>query len=291
MNGELADAIFNGTRFLSVLIKRDGKKVVDGGERLVMPLSYAKNTTVKAMDEYDTLDLTQVDTITAAEFLWKMTAGVALLTKFEENKNYGEYAIIDLVTAKIENLVHSLQDELNRQLFNDGSITKEIVGMEAVISTTGTYGGIARASNTFWQAQVTAVGGALTTAAMSAIFNTTSANRWYPDLITTTKLQYERYEALCQAVQRINMPAIGDISFDTLNYRGTAVIWDHYVPTGVMYFNTLKFLKLFTHSQGDFQLEEPMRHPFQFITIYPCLFFGALGCNNPRLQGKLTGLT
>jgi len=48
------------------------KRTEDGGERIVIPLEYGKNDTIKSMTSgYDTIDTTPQEHMTSAYYQWK----------------------------------------------------------------------------------------------------------------------------------------------------------------------------------------------------------------------------
>lgn len=296
-SGELPDQIFEGLRLFSVLKKKGAIEEIDGGYEIVVPIEYARNAFVKWMAEYEQYDLAATPIINAANFGWKLIGGPVIVTDEELMKNKGRTQQVNLAKAKLNNLVHTLQDKFNLALFSDGTDTKQPAGLEAIVATTGTYGGINRATagNEFWKANVTAVGGALTAAAMVTMYNTCTHNRWSPNMICTTMTQYGKYEGLAQAVQHIYKNTEGDVGFDHLTFKGVPLFWDHNVASGIMYFLTSgpdsQFLKVYCHEDAMFKMDEPIRSPNQNLTVHKCKWFGNFVCCMPRTQGKLTGLT
>lgn len=57
-SGALADNIFKDSAFLAGLRLMNGIDEQAGGERIAIPLMYAKNQTVKSYENYDVLDTT-----------------------------------------------------------------------------------------------------------------------------------------------------------------------------------------------------------------------------------------
>src|SRR5574343_661327 len=120
----LFDQIFSSTAFLSALYGAYGRKkargkgirMVNGGERIRVPLMYGKNTTVGSYTGYDVLDTTPQDGITTAFFDWRQIAGSVSISGLEELKNRGENAIKTLLETKVMQLEMSMRDELDQQL-------------------------------------------------------------------------------------------------------------------------------------------------------------------------------
>lgn len=289
--------VINGLRLMKVLKNKGCMETLEGGESIVVPLEYARNGTAAWIGEFDLLDITPQDIITAAQFNYKMLAGTSIVTDFEAARNMGRYQIINLAKKKVSNLVQSMQEQFNNALYSDGTVANKIAGLEAIVSNTGTLGGISRSAQTWWQANVTAVGGALTAAAMATMYRTCSRNIWYPDIIVTTGTQYEKYEAIAVGTGsstgyiRFDGNAKADLGFDALSYKGTPIFWDTPVPSGVMYFLTSRFLEVGCHKDHMFEMTGAQRHPFQLLTIHPCTWFGNIYPSCCNVHGKLTGLT
>lgn len=272
-------------------------ETLDGGESIVVPFEYAKNTTAAWVGEYELLNITPQDILTSGQFNYKMLAGTAIVSAQEEARNQGKNQIIALAKKKVQNLVESLQEAMNTALVSDGTVASQPIGLEAIVATTGTYGGISRTTDTWLRGNVTAVGGALTAASMSTMYRTCSRNIWYPDLIVTTGTQYEKYEAIAAGTNsgtgylRMNDTKNADLGFDTLSYKGTPIFWDSAIGSGIMYFLTTRFLKVGCHKDHMFKPGDPENHPFQLAKIHKCTWFGAIWASCCNVQGKLTGLT
>jgi len=121
------------------------------GRAIFSSLEYATNTTVKAMSELETLDVTRIDVFDQAEFAWKHIGGDVVMSEFEKAVTESGGGKFGLMARKIENLKSSMDDSINAQLFSDGTGTsgKEIGGLAHIVAldpTTGTVGQINRAT-------------------------------------------------------------------------------------------------------------------------------------------------
>jgi len=63
---QLFDNIFKDSAFLAALRRGDGVMMMDGGERIAVPLMFEGNATVKSYSGYDVLDTTPQDGMTTA---------------------------------------------------------------------------------------------------------------------------------------------------------------------------------------------------------------------------------
>ena len=238
---ELSDQIFLDTRLWAVLMKKGIKASKDGGSTIRVPTEFATNTNVKAMGEYDDYSIDPQETFTAAEFNWLSPfVGTVPITHKARVINSGKHAIIDYAKEAVNNLKKSLQRQANQQLFSDGTVANEVAGLRAIVLATGTYGGIPRAGNTWWQGGVDSTTEALSVDDMKKAFNTAGHNMSSPDCIPTTQTLYEKYEGMAQSFQQITQTQNGDLGFMHLQFKGVPLFWDIHCPSGEMYFLTSK---------------------------------------------------
>jgi hypothetical protein len=147
---EMFYQIFTSTPLLSALYGGFGKKrrqgkgirMINGGERIRVPLMYGKNSTVMSYSGYDQLDVTPQDGITTAFFDWRQLAGSVAISRLEERKNSGENAIKNLLESKVTQLKMTMADEVNFQLWGktlNSAGTAFVAGKgPTTSSTTGT---------------------------------------------------------------------------------------------------------------------------------------------------------
>src|SRR5689334_17337906 len=86
LSTDLADNIFGALVLTKWLMANGRKKPASGGDFLVEPLLYGKNTTVNSYDAYDPIDTTPQTGITAAQFNWKLLAGSVTYSRVEQLK-------------------------------------------------------------------------------------------------------------------------------------------------------------------------------------------------------------
>lgn len=286
------------------MLKEKGAwKEKDGGERIVVPLMYGKNTTAGSYSGYDNLDTTPQTGIDAAEFNWKQYSVSITISGEEERKNAGSKTrIIDLLEAKTNQAELSLKEALGQGMFSDGTGNgaKDLTGFQAMISASGTYGGVNSAVHTWWQANATAVSGALTIALMRTKFNESSVGgKDTPDLITTTQSRYESYEALLTNfngnvsffTQSEDQKKLGDAGFMSLGFKGRPIVWDELQPTNTMYFLNTKHMKMVVHSAANIKVTPFVKPENQDARVAQVLFMGNLTCDRRKSFGVLSAIT
>ncbi len=285
LNGKLGTAMRGGSV----------KRVLDGGESLVEHLLYGTNSTVKSYAGAESLDTTLQEGHTIARFNWKQYAGSVGITGLERRNNMGEAAMIRLLEAKATQTEMSLRDQMNRDAFSDGTgnNSKNLTGLEAIVSTTTTLGGLAPATFSWWQSTVTASGSfaAQGIADMRTLYNTLSYGNDRPDFIVTTQSIFEFYEAALQPQERYVNTKAADAGFMNLTFKGIPITFDRDCTSARMYFLNSRYLTFTTHRDADFSTGEFVNPTGQDVSTALILFQGNMTTNNRRMMGKLTGMT
>ena len=157
--GQLADNILNHNAVLRFLNRAGNVDPADGGRSLVEELEYAENQTFKYYSGSEALDISPSEVFDSAEYEWKQAAVVVSVSGAEERKNAGKEQSLRLVDRRIKNAEKTMMNNLSEGVYSDGtgSSGKQIGGLRALVAddpTTGTVGGIDRASFEFWRNQV-----------------------------------------------------------------------------------------------------------------------------------------
>ena len=254
---------------------------------------YGKNSTVGSYDAYDPIDTTPQTGITSAQFNWKLLAGSVTYSRVEALKNNSKEKVIDLLEQKTMQLEESLRDEFNTEAFSDGTTNsgKGVTGLQAVIAATGTFGGISRSANTWWQAQRDDNAQALSEPTMRTMFNNCSKNLTRPALILTTQTLFEKYLSLVQPAYRIVNNEMADLGFQNVEYMGVPIVWDVACPSGWMMFLNDRYLRIRVHPDADFKVTDRKEPANQLVFTQQVYWLGNITCNNCRFQGALTAKT
>lgn len=302
----LTDNIHKSNAVFFMLKKNGALKTEDGGERIVEPLMYGKNTTAGSYSGYDPLDTTPQEGIDSAEFTWKQYSTSITIDGRTERQNSGNSKIIDVLEAKTKQAEMSLTEELSEGLFSDGTgnSSKDLTGLEAMVLASGTYGGINSATYTWWQAYVETTSEALGLPKMRTAFNTASiGGKDTPDLIVTTQALFEKYEGLFTVVSVASTTSgafatpsegtkkVADGGFQTMAFKGVPVVWDEQVPSGTVYFLNTKHMKLVVHKDANFEISDFVKPEDQDARVAQILWMGNLTCNRRKSFAKLTAKT
>ena len=71
---EVKDNLSTRNAFLKYLKRKGNYKTTDGGLSIAIPLDYAANGTYQRYSDWDTLNISQSEVISAAEYQWRQIA-------------------------------------------------------------------------------------------------------------------------------------------------------------------------------------------------------------------------
>lgn len=189
---KLVDNIFDS----NALWQRARKKwyrSTDGGTTIMEPLLYATTSNAGWYSGSETLDNTSNDQITSAEFNWKQLYASIAITRLDELKNAGKSQVVNFVQAKVQAAEKTMMDTIGTGMYSDGTTdTQSIVGTAMITAATGTYGGIAKATYSWWQGQVDSTTTVLSLQAMQSMFGDCSIDNDKPTVIMTTQDVYDK---------------------------------------------------------------------------------------------------
>lgn len=298
---QLADNITSHQALFFLLKEKGFFETKDGGESIVEPLLHEENSTVGSYRGYDIIDISPQEGISAAEYDWKQIAGTVSISGREEFQNSGsKQKVIDLLRGKVRQLEITMENEVNRQLFADGTGNsgKDITGLNLAVengSAWSTYGGIdsSLAANAFWRNTWVDQAGGLALPQMRTVFNSSSRGNSHPMLMITTQSIFEGYETLVLANNDITRTdsKLGDAGFQNLLFKGVPMVFDSDCPAGVMFFLNPDFMRFVIGRGRDFVTTPMVKPDDQDSKLSQILLYCNLTINNRERQGRLDGIT
>jgi len=313
--GKLADNVTKNVALFNRMKKRGTIKPVSGGRTILQELEYAENATYQRYSGYEVLDISPSDVFTAAEFDWKQGSVAVTISGLEGSvQNTGAEAIINLLSARIRNAEKTMVNNIWGDMYSSGTASsgKQIGGLQLLVAddpTTGTVGGINRATWTFWRNQkfqTTSDGGsALSTANvqryMNSIYSQLVRGTDKPDLILSAQAFYNTYLNSLQAIQRITTTDEGLAGFETLKYMGADVVLDGFTsgsaggaagaasgcPASHMYFLNTNYIHWRPHTDRNMVPLETVQSINQDATVKLIVFAGNMTLSNAFLQGVM----
>lgn len=266
---EVVDSIFDATPLTKELRRRGGISLNGtGGRYLEIPLSFAKNETVKSIGKGDTVSLSETKFMTVAQFEWKYITGTIVRYMVDDTRNKSLSQHINGANSKINNLRDSLTDYMETMLFGDGTGngSKDWEGLGNLVSTTptaaATVANIAQATYTWWQnRQKTATGPASVylLSDMRNLANTCSEGqtRSFPNVIVTTQTVAELFDdEVLEQRQIINVKEGADPESMSTAWKGIPLVWSGQCASGRMYFLNSQYIGLNIDPDMDFKMTD-----------------------------------
>lgn len=300
---EIKDNVSHNNALLARMYKKGRYRRDDGGLSIACPLDYAENSTYQRYSDFDVLNVSQSNAITAAEYQWRQVAVNVVASGRELRINSGEPRIINLAKARMKNAIRTFKNNFSTDVYSDGSLSNQINGLQALISNsgTGTVGGIAAGSWPFWVNQVQSAaspiqgGGAITPgpttieSLMLPLWLAQVRGEDKPDLIVSANDYYTFYEQSQTSIKRYTTNDEAQGGFISMKYKTADVFFDggSGIPTSTMYFINTDFLELVVHEAADLDMVDEIRPYNQDAVVMPILWMGNLTLSNRYLQGVL----
>jgi hypothetical protein len=310
-SGVLADSVTKNNALLLKLKARGNVKPFSGGNVILQELMYNDASTQNAgsYSGYDVIDITPNSPISAAQFDLKQYAAAVSISGLEMLQNAGKEQIIDMMEGRMQVAESQLMNQISAGLYSDGTGNggKDITGLAAAVSispTSGTYGGINRATWSFWQNvkfDATSDGGAAATSGniqsyMNRVAIQLVRGTDRPDMIVAGNDYYRFYLESLQAIQRITSDESAAAGFTSLKYMGAGLNCDVFLDGGIggqlatdrMYFLNTKYIFFRPHRERNFVPIGGERQSVNQDAIVKLIgWAGNLTCSGAQFNGVL----
>jgi hypothetical protein len=274
-SGELADNVTNNNPLLLKLKSKGNVRPFSGGNVILEEIMYNDSSTnnTNSYSGFETLNISPNSPISAAQFSIAQYASAVTISGLEMLQNAGKEQIIDLLEGRIKVAEAQLANRINVDLYGNGTGNggKNLTGLAAAVAdapTSGTYGGINRATWTFWQNQAfsgVTNGGAAVSAANIQSYMTQLAIKLVrgtdkADLIVADNNYYNLYVNSLQAIQRVTDPEMAGSGFASLKFYGGGTSADVVLGGGIgaqqpanhMYFLNTDYIFFRPHKDRNF---------------------------------------
>jgi len=304
-SGELADNLTQNNAILQRLQQKGNVRPFSGGNVILEEIMYDDSATNNAnsYSGYEVLNIAPDSPISAAQYKISQYADSVTMSGLEMLQNSSKEAIIDLLDGRMQVSEARLLNRISGDLYGDGTGNggKNLDGLGAAVAvtpTSGTYGGINRATWTFWRNQITTgatsvnILSKMTDAAIKQIRGTDKA-----DLIVAGNTMYSYYVGALQAIQRIAAEESGAAGFASLKFYGGGTSADVVLGGGYgsqetatyMYMLNTNYIFLRPHKERNFVPiggERQSINQDAIVKLYG--WAGNLTTSNSFLQGLLT---
>jgi hypothetical protein len=296
---KIADNVTKNNALLMKLSQRGRSRSFSGGRLIYEELSFAENANAGYYSGYDLLPVAAQDVISASQFDIKQAACPVVISGLEMLQNAGPEQMIDLLTSRIDVAESTMKNLICGGLYSNGTGYggKEIVGLDAAVPldpTTGVYGGIDRATWTFWRSKVKNVSGTATLQAdMNNLWAQLQRGSDRPDLVIADSTVWQAYVASLQANQRFTSADVGNLGFPSLKYMDTDFVLDGgiggFCPAGTAFMLNTNYIHYRPHSARNFvSLSPNKRYSInQDAEVQILAWAGALTMSGSQFQGRL----
>jgi len=293
---EFADNVANSNAVTALLKQGDRIRTVDGGKQISTPLTYAEETFAWYTGT-DLLSRALKETISEADYAPANAVASVTLSGPDLAKNRGKERILNLLEGKLDNAQVTMNNNITKAVYSDGTLAKSFAGLKAFVTDNGTgiVGGIDSGTWNFWKNQFQGVVRATglqypaLKAGMNALWMKLIRGTEKPDLVLADAEVYSTYESGLQENQRYADAKLGALGFETLKYKTAAIVFDG-AATGLTggYMVNTKYMKLEVYSGRNFEaLDLPDQTPDMDAITRHLAFMGCMTLSNRAMQGRL----
>lgn len=276
-SGTLADNLTNNNALLRRLKERGNYRPFSGGNVILEEIFYNDPSTNNAnsYSGYEQINISPDSPISAAQFSITQYADAVTMSGLEMLQNSGKEQIIDLLEGRMRVSEARLLNRIGGDIYLDGTGNggKNITGLAAAVPdvpTSGTYGGIDRATWTFWQTKKysgVTNGGAAVSAANIVQYMTNLALQLVrgndkPDLFVADGNYFSYYVNALQAIQRVSSDGGGEAGsgFAAIKFYAGGMAADVVMDGGIgsaatanhMWALNTKYIHFRPHTQRNF---------------------------------------
>lgn len=228
----------------------------DGGYNITNPLTVGRNPNVTSYEYYDALPVAQTSEFTEVEYTWSRVAGTVIISDQEEDENRGAAAIFKLMRGKMQVLEESIKEKFSEYLYGSGAGT-DPNGLTNLIPddpTTGSLGGISRASETQWRTSSYPFNGSIDETNIEEMLDdllldlTVKGSR--PSVFLTGRNLYRIYRQAVRDKVVINLSESNggkkmmDLGFKGVQHQGIPLLYDEDCPVNKLYAVNDTYLRL-----------------------------------------------
>lgn len=287
----LYDNIFTANHFL--LAKLKAKAKIYNERQIVVPVEYAKSTTIDFLARFETIALGAEEVVTAARYTPKMLTGSFTISLEDELENKSDMSIKNVLDTKMKNLQRSIQEKLADHIWLRGTSLADSNGWNTVdylindqaATNPGVIPSTAGTQYAWWKSNVIDLTGAeydddpqqevelmdlskdvyLKTLFARGVAKSKHQTGIEPDCIIVPQYIWDLTERILdpQKTGSVMKVMVGDIGFTALNFRGIPIVADDDMVAaqtgdtdGRIYFMNTEFLYMFFNSGAKFTSSE-----------------------------------
>lgn len=253
---KLIMASIKSNALVAWMFASDRVETEDGGANITNPMTFGRNPNISSFQYYDAQPMVQTNEFNTVGYGWSRVGGSLIMSDQEQDENRGEAQIFKLLTAKMDVLEASIQEKFSSYFYATGSGT-DPNGLGNVIPddpTTGTIGGISRATESQWRTSAYQFSGNLDSTNIEEAFDDILMDLKLkgdkPDLILLGRNIVRTYRQAVRDKLMINIgdtksgKAMYDLGFEGFTHNGVMCMYDEDCGVNRAYFINSKYLRL-----------------------------------------------
>lgn len=293
-SNEPVDNVFVELPTIKELMEKRVKKSF--GRQIVVPLDTAMNGSVKSFADTEAFDTSVPNSARVAVYAAKNYGGALVWTWEEIQETKGDdNKLFDVVQHRRSNLMNSLKDLVNSDLWATVVGSKDFNSIPALVSTSNSLGGIDGSSSTYWNAQETTSVGAFSAngiSSMRTLYNNIKATgAGSPKMCRTTQTIYEAFENELDPDVRYASTEKLQRGAQSLMYKGMSVEFDDDIPSGHLYMLNPEWVEFWVDEAADFSIGKTMESINSMVFVAKLVLRGQLLTSQRRGNGRLTGIS
>lgn len=299
----IADNVYNSNP-LFFRLNRMGKKVVQGGYQIELPVMYARFSAGGWYTGYDALNISPSDTVKNAAFDWKqsfvpVTVDGLTLIKVDSPEAIANFLSFYFAQAEME-----LAEIIGSALWATTVVANQPDSLLAAVdngTVASTYGGITRASNAFWNSVYDSSSTTPSFANLQTNFGSATIGGRHPTILITDQHVYNVYLGNFTSTTYFERGPAGydevlaQGGWTNALFNGIPIVVDSHVPlnsSAHRLFGVNENYAYLIVAQGvDFKLEDFQTPVNQDAMVSKIFWTGDLCFNNVQTSFQMVNIT
>ena len=301
---KMADGVFKSNAFLMRL--REKQELEEGGNKILCPILTEDDTGTQGefYQKSDALSLTAYDGISASEHDWKYIYESVVVYKADIAKNSGKLGVLKLVEQKVKQAEKAMKQRMVKGVLSDGTVgtgaldADQFVGLDAIIASSGTYGGIAPADLAQWVSYVDdngAVLRALTQEIVDKAYDqAVESGIGGPTVGIMDKSVFTKFKGLLTPIQRTTR----ENTLDGLGHKGQSVVYngidymiENNMPANTIFMVDEESAKLHVHKDHNMRRQSIKDLETSDALLERIFLYGAFAASERRFQSRINDIT
>jgi len=296
--------IFNSNAVTSRM--RKNQELEEGGTTITCPLAVVDDTgtTGGFYSPRDTLSLNEYDGISASTHEWKYIQESVVLYKADIAKNGGKLGPVKLVANKVKLAEKAMAQRIIKGILSDGTVStgalsaNQFVGLQAIIASSGSYGGISSVDLASWVSYVDDNSGtprALTQAILDKGFDQTlEEGLGGSTMALQEKAVFTKIKGLLTGSQRTTRES----TLDGLGHKGTVLVYngidyicENNMPAATIFYVDENHFKLHVHKDNNMRIQEEKNLETADAMLRRIFLYGNVIASERKFHSRINDIT